>query len=93
MAVAVTFKPASMNAATYDELVRRLEEAGAGAPRGRVFHVCYGGGSQLRTYDVWDSAESFEAFGQTLIPILQDMGVNPGAHEVFEVHNLIAGTA
>jgi hypothetical protein len=91
MPVAVTFKPLSLNAAGYDELVRRLEEAGAGSPPGRHIHVCYGGGDQLRTYDVWESAEAFEAFGQTLIPILLDMGVRPGQHEVFEIHNLIAG--
>jgi hypothetical protein len=93
MAVAVTFKPASLNAARYDELVRRLEEAGAGAPPGRRIHVCYGGGDQLRTYDIWDTAEAFEAFGQTLIPILLEMGVNPSQHEVFEIHNVIAGAA
>ena len=91
MPVAVTFKPPSLNAARYDELVRRLEEAGAASPPGRHLHVCYGGGDQLRTYDVWESAEAFEAFGQTLIPILLDMGVRPGQHEVFEVHNVIGG--
>jgi hypothetical protein len=29
-------------------------------------------------YDVWDSPESFRAFGEVLMPILADLGVDPG---------------
>jgi hypothetical protein len=45
----------------------------------------------LRVFDVWDSQESFEKFGQTLMPILQQLGVDPGNPEVFPVHNIIKG--
>ena len=45
----------------------------------------------LSILDVWESQDAFSAFGQTLMPILQLMGVDPGQPEVAEVHNLIQG--
>ena len=29
-------------------------------------------------YDVWESPEAFATFGETLMPILTDIGVDPG---------------
>lgn len=91
MALTVTFTPQSMDAGQYDEIIRRLEAAGAGSPRGRLHHVCYGTGSNLRVTDIWESEEALGAFGQTLMPILQEIGVDPGQPEINEVHNTIAG--
>ena len=70
MAIALVFTPASMTAAHYDDVIKRLEAAGAGAPPGRLYHVCFGSGDRLRVVDVWESQETFDAFGRTLMPIL-----------------------
>jgi hypothetical protein len=91
MAIAVHFTPKSMSNAKYDEIIKRLEQAGAGAPKGRIYHVCYGGESDLKVLDVWDSQENFDAFGQTLMPILQEVGVDAGEPEISQVHNTIQG--
>ena len=91
MPIAVRFTPKSMSNAKYDECIRRLEQAGAGAPKGRLYHVCYGTGDELRVVDVWESSESFDTFGQTLMPILQELGIDPGQPEISEVHNIIPG--
>jgi hypothetical protein len=94
MAITGQFIPRSMSAQQYDEIIRRLEAAGAGAPPGRLYHVCYRApdGRSLRVMDVWDSPASFEAFGRTLLPIIQAVGVElAGPPEVSEVHNIIAG--
>jgi hypothetical protein len=91
MALAIMFTPRSMNASTYDEIIRRLKAAGVGAPKGRLDHICFGTGSNLRVLDVWESQEAFGAFGQTLMPILQEIGVDPGQPEITEVHNTISG--
>ena len=64
MAIAVVFTPPSMSAKQYDEIIRKLERAGAGKPKGRRQHVCYGSGDQLRVFDIWESPESVEAFGK-----------------------------
>jgi len=91
MAITVRFTPKSMSAAQYDECIRRLEQAGAGAPKGRLYHVCYGSKDDVRVFDVWESSESFDEFGQTLMPILQELSIDPGTPEISEVHNIIPG--
>jgi len=91
MAYIYRFGPASMNAAQYDDIINRLEKAGAGAPQGRIYHACYGQPDALHVFDVWESQEQFERFGAVLMPILQQVGVDPGTPEVHGVHNMIAG--
>jgi hypothetical protein len=89
MAIGVYFHPESMTKAQYDEVIRKLDAAGAGRPTGRLHHSCFGPEESLMVYDVWDSAESFDAFGQTLMPILEEVGVKPGQPDVMPVHNMI----
>jgi len=91
MAITMTVTPRSMDARQYDEVLKRLENAGASAPPGRLYHVCFGTGTSLRVVDVWESQDAFNAFGQTLLPILQQMGIDPGQPEAAEVHNIIKG--
>lgn len=91
MAVVLRFAPQGMTAAKYEEIVKKLEQAGAGSPAGRLYHVCFGDKDNLRVSDIWDSRESFERFGETLRPILQEAGIEPDEPEVFEVHNIIEG--
>jgi hypothetical protein len=45
----------------------------------------------LHVFDVWDSQESFAAFGETLMPILAEAGIDPGEPMVSPVHNIIIG--
>jgi hypothetical protein len=91
MAITAGFTPQSMDSSQYDEIIRRLEAAGVGAPAGRLHHVCYGEGSNLRVLDIWESEEALRTFGETLMPILQSVGVDPGQPEINAVHNTIAG--
>jgi hypothetical protein len=79
-----------MPADKYEEVLRRLAEAGAGAPPGRIHHFSYGSRDNLQVVDVYDSPESMQAFGQTLVPILQDMGIH-ARPEVQEVYKTIDG--
>lgn len=87
-AVAVCYTPAKLTAAQYDEIIRRLDEAGRMPPPGALLHACYGEEGQLRVFDVFDSMESFQAFGQVLSPIVARAGVEPGAPEVLPLHAL-----
>ncbi len=92
MALIVHFTPKDMDSAKYEEILRRLDAAGAGAPRGRLHHTCYGAKNALRVVDVYDSPASFEAFGRTLLPILAQLGIEVGQPDVVEVHNIIRGS-
>ena len=89
MAIAVYFHPESMNASQYDEIIKRLDAAGVGNPPGRSHHSCFGPPEHLMVYDIWDSEASFQEFGQKLMPILGEMGLDPGQPDVMPVHNVI----
>ena len=91
MAIGLYFAEGQFPAEKYDQAVRRLEDAGAGAPEGRTFHVALETNGEINVFDIWESREAFEAFGATLIPILTELGVNPGTPMVAEVHNVIEG--
>lgn len=94
MALAFYFSPTPrMTAQQYDECVKRLEKAGAGHPPGRVYHACFGTNDSVQVFDVWTSQAEFDKFGQTLMPILQQLGANPGQPSVMNVHNVIVPPA
>jgi len=91
MAQAFYFRPNGFSSATYDEVLKRLEDAGAGAPAGRLYHVAWETDGKIEVFDVWDSQESFDAFGETLVPIMAELGADPGQPSVSKVHNIIPG--
>jgi hypothetical protein len=91
MALGMYFAPSTFTPERYDDTVKRLEEAGAGAPPGRLHHVAVETDGLIQVFDVWDSEESFQAFGATLIPIMAELGVDPGQPRVSPVHNMIRG--
>jgi hypothetical protein len=91
MAISVYINPVSATAAQYDEIIRRLDAAGAGAPAGRLYHACFGSGDKLQVFDIWESQQAFDKFGETMIPIVQEVGVDLGQPMVDPVHNLIQG--
>jgi hypothetical protein len=91
MALGLYFTPSSFTAKRYDEALSRLEAAGAGAPAGRLYHVALETDGLIQVFDIWESQEAFEAFGATLVPILTELGVDPGEPQVSPVHNVIMG--
>lgn len=91
MALGIYFSPSSFTPAEYDEAVSRLEAAGAGAPAGRLYHVALETDGQIQVFDIWDSQESLDAFGETLVPIMTALGADPGQPMVSKVHNIIEG--
>jgi len=92
MALSMYFTPSSFTPAKYDETIKRLEAAGAGAPAGRLYHVALESGGLIQVFDIWDSQESFEAFGATLVPIMTEIGTDPGEPQVAPVYNTIVGS-
>ena len=91
MALGFYFTPTGFTPAIYDETVKKLEAAGQGSPPGRLYHVALESGGLIQVFDVWESQESFEAFGATLVPIMTGAGVDPGEPMVAQVHNVIKG--
>ena len=85
----VRFTPASVTTEQYDETIHRLEKSGDWLPEGLEFHVAFESGGKFRVSEIWDSQAQFDAFGKRLMPILEDVGIDPGAPEMVEIHNLI----
>jgi hypothetical protein len=75
----------------YDTTLTQLEEAGVGAPAGRLSHVALETDGEIQVFDIWESQEAFEAFGATLVPILNAAGIELNEPMVARVHNEIKG--
>ena len=91
MALGFYFSPSSFTPEVYDETIKKLEAAGAGAPAGRLYHFALEDDGKIQVFDVWESQQAFEAFGPTLLPIMAELGADPGQPMVSPVHNIIKG--
>ena len=91
MSIVVRLSPKNLTAAKYDEAVGRHEEAGIQfPPDGMDYHVCFGSEGNLRVSEIWDSREQLQAYGERLMPLLADLGIEfSGEPEIFEVHKIV----
>ena len=90
MSMLVRWTPSALTAEQYDEGVGKLEAQGNWPPDGLDYHVCFGPDDNLSVSEIWDSREQFEAWGEKLMPVLTEAGIEfSGEPEVFEVHNLV----
>jgi hypothetical protein len=89
MSVLIRFAPAALTSAQYGESVSKLEAAGDFPPDGLDYHVCFGSEGNLRVSEIWDSQQQLEAFGERLMPVLSEIGIDPGEPEILEIHNIV----
>lgn len=92
MSILVRFTPSSpVTTEQYDATIRQLEEGGDFPPAGLEFHCAFMADGGIRVSEVWESREQFDAFGERLMPILDEQGIEAGEPETLEVHNTITG--
>ncbi len=89
MSILVRFTPTAVTTQQYDESIRRIKEAGDWPPDGLEYHVAFGSDGNLRVSEIWDTREQWEEFGKRLMPLLADIGIEPGEPELLEVHNIV----
>jgi hypothetical protein len=89
MALGFYFDLSGMSVDKYNECIKRLKQAGAAHPAGRSYHAAFGTSEKLMVFDVWTSQAAFDKFGKTLMPILQQIGVEPGQPSVMQIHKVI----
>ncbi len=87
MSIVVRYPPGGTTE-QYDEVVQRIQAADQWPPDGLELHVAFGPADDLYVSEIWDSREQFEAFGERLMPVLAELGLDAGEPEVFEVHEL-----
>jgi hypothetical protein len=93
MSIVVRFTSApGMRDDQYDEVVRRLQESeSTWPPDGMAYHVAFKLGDSFRVSEIWDSPEQLEAFGERLLPLLAEHGVElAGEPEIAEIYNIIS---
>jgi hypothetical protein len=88
MSILVRHQPRNLTREKYDEVSRRMEEAGDWPPEGLDLHVLFGSEGSLRVSEIWDSEEQFQISGERLFPALSEAGVEADQPEVLEVHEL-----
>ena len=82
--------PTNVTKEKYDESLQRLKEAGEFPPEGMEYHVAFGPEDNLRVSEIWDSREQMQAFGDRLMPILTEIGIEFSSEpEILEIHNII----
>ena len=89
MSLLARFAPASATTEQYDESMKKLEAEGSWPADGLEYHCCFVQDGKIRVSEIWDSREQFEAFGERLMPLLAEVGIDPGHPEIFEVYNVV----
>lgn len=91
MKILAVFNTPGMTSAQYDRCIQELEKAGLGSPAGRLSHVCGIDKNCCFVTDVWESEAKFAAFGENLMPILQQIGVQVSEPMIIPFYNEIGG--
>lgn len=93
--VVIVMESPTFTQEAYEETVRRISggdrvETPADWPvEGLLVHAAGQGPTGFRVVDVWESEEAFQRFGETLVPMLQDIGVE-GQPEVYAAHTFVS---
>jgi hypothetical protein len=93
MPIGLYVRPTGFTPAVYDSVLKELDQAGAGFGRvpGRTFHCAMEVDGAIHVFDVWESTEQFQKFGETLLPIMKKLGADPGQPQIMKVHNVRNG--
>lgn len=82
MPVVAVFQGPEFTQEAYEQSVRgvtggkdRVESPSDWPVDGLLAHIAGHGESGFRVVDVWESEEAFARFGETLMPILQNLGI------------------
>jgi hypothetical protein len=95
MPVVIVHQGPSLTQERYEEIVRRLTgkssmESPADWPaEGLLVHAPGQGKDGFRVVDVWESEEAFNRFGESLMPILSEVGVEVQP-EVYPAHTFVS---
>lgn len=80
----------------YEQAVRRvtggkerLDSPADWPVEGLLVHAAGEGADGFRVVDVWQSEDAFHRFGETLVPILQELGVE-SRPDVYPAHTFVA---
>ena len=94
MPIVAVFEGPGFTQQNYEESVRKLTGKNKMTSpsewpiEGLVVHVAGQGPKGFRVVDVWASEDAFRRFGETLIPVLREVGIE-GEPEVYPSHTVV----
>ncbi|HEU5255907.1 MAG TPA: hypothetical protein VFU28_07955 [Vicinamibacterales bacterium] len=94
MPIVAVFEVPGLTQQNYEETVRRITgKSRMTSPsdwpvEGLLVHVAGQGPRGFRVVDVWASEDAFRRFGEKLVPILQQLGID-GQPEVYPAHTVV----
>ena len=95
MAIIAVFQGPGLTEATYEASVEMLtgRKGGMKSPSdwpvaGLLAHAAGNGPGGFRVVDVWESEQSFQSFGDALMPILKELGIE-AQPEVYPAHTVV----
>jgi hypothetical protein len=99
MPIVAIFQSPSLTRQTYEEAARKLTggkknrmESTADWPvEGVLVHVAGQTATGFRVVDVWESEDAFRRFGEKLMPILKEVGVE-GAPEIYQAYAFVTAS-
>ena len=91
MSILVRFSPDGLTKETYDKVSAKMQES-EWPPDGLVLHVAFGDDGDMKVSEVWESREQMDAFGEKLMPVLEENGVQMSSDpQFFDVHYVEKG--
>ena len=94
MPIVAIFEAPGLTQQNYEETVRRLtgknrmSSSSDWPVEGLLVHVAGQGAKGFRVVDVWASEDAFRRFGEKLIPVLREVGIE-GEPEVYPSHTVV----
>jgi len=92
--IVAVFEVPGLTQQNYEETVRRLAGKNRmSSPKdwpveGLLVHVAGQGPNGFRVVDVWASEDAFRRFGEKLLPVLREIGIE-GEPEVYPAHTVV----
>ena len=97
MAIGVYFSFENTTLEQYDEVCRRLNDGQLMTKLsdwpvgGCLEHAAWQEESgALNVFDVWESAEAFQGFGEKLMPVAGEVGLPTAEPHIVQLHNFVA---
>jgi hypothetical protein len=94
MPIIAVFDVPGLNQQNYEETVRRISGKNRMTSpsdwpvEGLLVHVAGQGPKGFRVVDVWTSEDAFRRFGEKLIPVLRELGIE-GQPEIYPSHTVV----
>jgi hypothetical protein len=88
MSILVRYTPTGLTAEQYDTVDAKVQALEQWPPDGLKLHVCFGEEGNLNVSEIWDSREQWQAFGEHLMPVLAENGIEAGEPALIPIHNI-----